>query len=111
MPSTAKLRPISSIPEEEAESPSCNTPLAPITTTVRMFQMANQTGNAKKAGYAKSGLWIAPSFSFKRTLKQSDWKLNRTEGMETNRFLEMADIALGLKSQEPRKKTTKRISN
>jgi hypothetical protein len=48
-----------------------------------------------KQTYRKDELWIAPTLSFKKPTLQSDWKLERSEPEESNRFLELADIALG----------------
>jgi len=43
----------------------------------------------------KSDLWIAPSLSLKTKNYQGDWKLQRGEPDENNRYLQLADIALG----------------
>ena len=72
-----------------------------------------QPGNdmkAKKAQdgssiYRKSELWIASSSSLKPKTYQSDWKLHRDGLGESNKYLELADIALGL---APAKHKTKR---
>jgi hypothetical protein len=55
--------------------------------------------------YRKSELWIASSSSLKPKTYQSDWKLQRGEQGESNKYLELADIALGL---APAKQKTKR---
>ena len=57
-----------------------------------------------KKAYTRGDLWIAPAFSFKRTVLQSDWKPHGVEPSESNRFLELADIALGLSTTERRKR-------
>lgn len=67
-------------------------------------RVVKKTRNGK-ATYRKSELWIAPSSSLKRTGHQSDWKLRRGESDENNKYLELADIALGL---APAKHKTKR---
>jgi hypothetical protein len=69
-------------------------------------KVAKQSRKAKdgKKAYRKDDLWIAPSFSFKRTMIQSDWKLRRVEPPENNKFLELANIALGLSTTERHKK-------
>jgi hypothetical protein len=71
-----------------------------------MAKFAKQGKKAKdgKKASSKDDLWIAPSLSFKRTVIQSDWKLQRLEPSESNRFLELADIALGVRTTERRKR-------
>jgi hypothetical protein len=59
---------------------------------------------ARKKVYSKDELWIAPSSSLKRPVLQSDWKLPRVEPPESNRFLELADVALGLSTTGKRKR-------
>jgi hypothetical protein len=58
-----------------------------------------------KTTYRKGDLWIAPSSSFRRKNYQSDWKLERGEPEGSNRYLQLADVALGL---APVKHRTKR---
>lgn len=65
--------------------------------------MAKKARNGKST-YRKGDLWIAPSLSLTTKMHQSDWKLGRG-GHESNRYLELADIALGL---APAKHKTKR---
>ena len=67
-----------------------------------MTKLTKQGKKAKdsKKMYRKDELWIAPRLSFKRNVVQGDWKLNRAEASESNKFLELADIALGLKATE-----------
>jgi hypothetical protein len=64
---------------------------------------------AKKANgkntYRKGDLWIAPSLSLTPKVHQSDWKLRGGGPGESNKYLELADIALGL---APAKHKTKR---
>ena len=69
----------------------------------KSVKQGKKSRDGKKA-YRKEDLWIAPSFSFKRTVLQSDWKLRRAEPSESNRFLELADVALGLSTPERRKR-------
>jgi hypothetical protein len=57
-----------------------------------------------KNNYRKSDLWIAPSSGLKQPVKQSDWKLHRVEPSECNKFLALADIALGLAPAKPKLK-------
>jgi hypothetical protein len=66
--------------------------------------MAKKPRNDKNT-YRKGDLWIAPSSSFKHRGYQGDWRLRRGEAEESNRYLELADIALGL---SPSKHKTKR---
>ena len=56
--------------------------------------MAKNAQNHKSI-YRKDDLWIAPSLSLKTKNYQSDWKLQRSELGENNRYLQLADIALG----------------
>ena len=65
--------------------------------------MAKKAQNGKKT-YRKADLWIASSFSLKHKNYQSDWKLKRGEWEENNRYLELADIALGRAPVEHRTK-------
>jgi hypothetical protein len=63
---------------------------------------------AKKAKREESdsedGLWIAPRYSLKGPTGERAWE-NRPGGPpSTNRFLELADIALGLKKSRPKKR-------
>jgi hypothetical protein len=71
-----------------------------------MAKKARQGTKARngKNAYRKGDLWIAPSFSLKQKPRQSDWKLVRVDPNESNRFLELADFALGLKIPEQHKK-------
>jgi hypothetical protein len=71
-----------------------------------MSKSAKQGKKARdgKKTYSKDDLWIAPRLSFKRNVVQGDWKLSRTEPSESNRFLELADVALGLRTTERRKR-------
>ncbi len=67
---------------------------------------------AKKDQYRKnikrkSDLWIAPSLTSKTSKAknyQGDWKLQRGEPDETNRYLQLADVALGRAPVERRPK-------
>jgi hypothetical protein len=58
-----------------------------------------------KNGYSKTDLWIAPSHSLKGPARRIGWELPRNVQSESNRFLKLADIALGVKnSVAPKKK-------
>ncbi|MGH9636580.1 MAG: hypothetical protein ACRD72_17245 [Candidatus Angelobacter sp.] len=65
-----------------------------------MVKKAKQGKNT----YRKSDLWIAPSSGPKKPAQQSDWKLHRVEPSECNRFLALADVALGLAPAKPKMK-------
>ena len=59
----------------------------------------------RKIVYPKDDLWISPSHSLKSSARKNDWEMNQGKPAESNRFLELADIALGLKNREvPKKK-------
>jgi hypothetical protein len=50
------------------------------------------------------GLWIAPRYSLKGPAGDRAWE-NRSGGApSSNKFLELADIALGIKKPAPKKK-------
>jgi hypothetical protein len=108
MSSKGKLR---LVPKEQVLSTpqhTCST-LAITSQYYNEFQMQkkDKQGNTAKDGantYSKGGLWIAPSFSFKQITRQSDWKLPLVEPNESNKFLKLADVALGLSATEKRKK-------
>ena len=69
----------------------------------KLVKLEKKAKDAKKA-YSRNDLWIAPANSFKRTGHQSDWKLRRVEPSESNRFLELADVALGLRTTQRHKR-------
>ena len=71
-----------------------------------MAKKARQGTQAKngKNAFRKGDLWIAPSFSLKQKTRPSGWELPRVEPPESNRFLELADFALGLKMPEKHKR-------
>ena len=58
--------------------------------------MAGTSKNGNNT-YRKNQLWIASSSSMKPKAHQSDWRLHRSDPDESNKYLELADIALGLK--------------
>lgn len=57
--------------------------------------MAKKARNGKNT-YRKGDLWIAPSSSLGPKTYQSDWKLSRGEPEGSNKYLQLADVALGL---------------
>jgi len=71
----------------------------------KLTKQGKKARDSKKT-YSKDDLWIAPRLSFKRNVVQSDWKLSRAEASESNKFLELADIALGLRTTEKWKRKT-----
>ncbi|HEU4413415.1 MAG TPA: hypothetical protein VFT65_01435 [Candidatus Angelobacter sp.] len=67
--------------------------------------MAKKRRQGGKATVSKD-LWIAPRFSIKGPAGERAWD-NRPGGPpNSTRYLELADIALGLKKPNPRKKKT-----
>ena len=71
--------------------------------------MAKKSKPAKKAD-GSNGLWIAPRHSLKGPAGERAWE-NRRGGIPTStRFLELADIALGLKKPSPHKKKPATVS-
>ena len=73
----------------------------------KSVKQGKKARDGKKA-YCKEDLWIAPANTFKRTGLQSDWKLHRPDATESNRFLELADVALGFSMIESLSTTEKR---
>ncbi len=59
---------------------------------------------SKHKAEADDVLWIAPRFNMKGTDGERAWDDRRGGPPNGSRFLEYADIALGLKKIEPRKK-------
>ena len=71
--------------------------------------MAKKSKPAKTANDS-NGLWIAPRHSLKGPAGDRAWE-NRRGGIPTStRFLELADIALGLKKPAPHKKKPAPVS-
>ena len=108
MPSKDKLRLVPATQKQPALPPITALPLSDH-TGVNGAPIAKKTKQNKKAltgkhVYRKGDLWIAESSPFKRNAHQSDWKLSRTEAADSNRFLDLADVALGHKLSEARKK-------
>jgi hypothetical protein len=67
--------------------------------------MRKRPNNNKKGALSKE-LWIAPRYSLKGPAGERAWE-NRPGGVpNSSRFLELADIALGLKKPGPHKKKT-----
>ena len=51
------------------------------------------------------GLWIAPRYSLKGPTGERAWENHPGGTPSTRRYLELADIALGLKKPEPASRT------
>lgn len=63
-------------------------------------------GKAPAPNDAPDELWLAPKYNLKGPLGDRAWD-NRTGGAPShNRYLELADIALGHKKPTPKKKAT-----
>jgi hypothetical protein len=108
MPQKDKLRLLPAAQKQPALPPVTALPLSNH-TGVNGTPIAKKTKQNKKAltgkhVYRKGDLWIAETLSFKRNVHQSDWKLSRADATDSNRFLDLADVALGHKLSETRKK-------
>ena len=105
MVSKGKLRPVSP-PNGRVSHPQtpANPDNYPAITGVGVAKKAEDGKNT----YHKGDLWIAPSLSFKQKGHQSDWSLQRGEPGESNKYLQLADIALGLAPVKHRTNRTKR---
>jgi hypothetical protein len=57
-----------------------------------------------KSAYSNDELWIAPWHSLKGRAPKLGWEVRPTEPSQSNKFLELADIALGLKKPHAHKK-------
>jgi hypothetical protein len=64
----------------------------------------------KSKTYRRGDLWIASSLSFKKPRLQRDWKLQRGEAEGSNKYLQLADVALGLvpEKHKPERRKMKR---
>jgi hypothetical protein len=108
MPQKDKLRLVPATQKQPALPPITALPLSNH-TGLNGAPIAKKTKQNKKAHvgkpvYRKGDLWIAESSPFKRNGHHSDWRLSRAGAMDSNRFLDLADIALGHKLPEARKK-------
>jgi hypothetical protein len=68
-----------------------------------VLNMAKKAKDGKSA-YSNNELWIAPSHSLKERAPKIGWGARRDEPSQSNRYLELADIALGLKKPPMHKK-------
>jgi hypothetical protein len=64
----------------------------------------SKTAKSAKNAYRKGDLWIAASSSLNRKTRLGGWEPPSVKPPESNRFLELADFALGLKTPEKRKR-------
>ena len=66
---------------------------------------SNQKRNSREQTAGKANeLWMAPRYSLKGPAGERAWE-NRPGGVpSSSKYLEMADIALGLKKPEPKKR-------
>jgi hypothetical protein len=69
-----------------------------------MPKKKSRKGKKDEKQFTKNDLWIAPRFNLKGTDGDRAWDERRGGPPNGSRFLEYADIALGLKKIEPRKK-------
>jgi len=60
--------------------------------------------NKYDRAYSKDDMWIAESHSLKWPAPKRGWELRSGESARSNRFLELADVALGVKAAETYRK-------
>ncbi len=73
-----------------------------------MAKRKGKKGKASKNGANEEALWVAPRYSMKGPAGERVWE-NRPGGPpSTSRYLELADIALGLRQPARRKQTVDR---
>jgi hypothetical protein len=70
--------------------------------------MPNKRKTKKKAD-TEDELWIAPRSSFRGADGERGWGPRITGPPNSSRFLELADIALGLKKPTPKKTKSKSV--
>jgi hypothetical protein len=61
----------------------------------------SKKGKTKKTD-APDGLWIAPRYSLKGPAGERAWENRRGGIPNSSKYLELADIALGLKKPDPK---------
>jgi hypothetical protein len=92
--------------EQRVEGPVITivTPLGPtICTRMRPLKMAKKPKIGKKKEDAQDGLWIALRFSLKGASGERAWDTHPIGPPNSSRYLELADIALGLKTPSSKK--------
>jgi hypothetical protein len=62
------------------------------------------TKAAKAPAKIEDGLWVAPRYSLKGPTGERAWENRRGGAPSNSRFLELADIAMGITKPEPLKK-------
>jgi hypothetical protein len=65
-----------------------------------------KNGDNSKRKDPSPGLWIAPHHSLKGANGERAWENRRGGPPNSSRFIELADIALGLKKPAPRRRKT-----
>jgi hypothetical protein len=70
-----------------------------------MTKKRNKAEKSKtKPVKSDDGLWVAPRYSLKGPTGERAWENRRGGAPSNSRFLELADIAMGLTKPEPLKK-------
>jgi hypothetical protein len=70
--------------------------------------MSKKPKSEKKAE-KENDLWISPRFLLKGANGERAWENRRGGAPHSSRFLEMADVALGLKKPSPKKAKSKTV--
>jgi hypothetical protein len=70
----------------------------------KLTVMTKRGKKAKEKGSPTEGLWIAPRNSLKGPTVKREWENLPDDRPSNNRFLELADIALGVKEPIPKKR-------
>jgi hypothetical protein len=70
----------------------------------KLTVMAKGGKKAKEKASLSEGLWIAPRNSLKGPTGKRGWENRPGDPSSNNRFLELADIALGVKAPIPKKR-------
>jgi hypothetical protein len=63
--------------------------------------MAKKKKTSSKKTDSPEGLWIAPRYSLKGPQGERAWENRRGGVPSSSKYLELADVALGLKKPEP----------
>jgi hypothetical protein len=70
----------------------------------RVKSKTKPTKAAKAPTKIEEGLWVAPRYSLKGPTGERAWENRRGGAPSNSRFLELADIAMGITKPEPLKK-------
>jgi hypothetical protein len=95
------------LPQKWVRSASTLQGAKKLTVMAKRGKRAKQGKNGKKAKekrFPTEGLWIAPRNSLKRQTGKSGWENRPDDRQSDNRFLELADIALGLERTNSKKR-------